>query len=112
MGIMFKLLHLPGGEQLVNYAFLSFILLFLPLYAFDRIQSKAVRTVPEKWQFVAGSVSALSVLLAVLFKMNMMLPPAEALFIVGMSTFSFGFLPFQFWKMYRSSRASQQAVSS
>lgn len=102
MGTMFKLLHMPGGEQLLNFGFFAFTLLFLPLYAYDRFQFNQFRTSYEKWQLALGGMSALAIVSAIVLKMMYLLPPAEFLFIAGTSIFSLGFLPVLFLNLYRS----------
>jgi len=105
MGVMFKLLHMPGGEQLLNFGFFAFILLFLPLYMYDRFKSNGVNTAYEKWQFTLGGLSAVAVVAALVLKIMYVLPTAEFLFIAGVTIFSFGFLPLLFLRIYRQSVA-------
>ncbi len=106
MGFMFKILHMPGADQLLNFGFLTFILLFLPLQALDRFKSSMIKTTQEKWRFILGLVSALAIALAVLFKIGNVLAPAEGFFMIGTIVFSFGFLPLLFFSLYRKSVVS------
>jgi hypothetical protein len=103
MGLMMKLLHMPGGEQLINYGFLSFGLLFLPMLAITHFRKNQAALTHEKFKMIFGYLSAIVIGLAIIFKMQMSLDVAEALFIAGASIFSFGFLPFLFFGMYKKS---------
>lgn len=101
MGLMMKLLHMPGGEQLVNYGFFGFALLFMPMLTFHLYRKNSLRATHEKFKIVLAIVSAALTGLAVLFKMSMNLGWSEAMLITGASVFSFGFLPFHFYGMYK-----------
>jgi hypothetical protein len=103
MGLMMKLLHMPGGEQLINFGFLSFSLLFLPMMAINHFKKRHARLNHEKFKMIFGYLSAIAIGLAIVFKMQMSLDVAEALFMMGASLFSFGFLPLLFFGMYKKS---------
>lgn len=103
MGLMMKLLHMPGGEELVNFGFLGFALLFLPMVTFSRYKSNPGMISYEKFKLIFGFLSATLTGLAVLTKMTMKLEASEILLITGASIFSFGFLPVLFYAMYRRS---------
>ena len=40
IGVAFKLLHLPGANPLFMTGYLSLLLVFVPLFVFDRCQIK------------------------------------------------------------------------
>jgi hypothetical protein len=103
MGLMMKFLHMPGGEELVNFGFLAFALLFLPMLTFSRYKENPGKLSYEKVKIVFGFLSALFTGLAVLFKMTMDLDISTVMLMTGASIFSFGFLPLQFFTMYRKS---------
>ena len=103
MGLMMKFLHMPGGEELVNFGFLAFALLFLPMLTFSRYKENPGKLSYEKVKIVFGFLSALFTGLAVLFKMTMDLDISTVMLMTGASVFSFGFLPLQFFTMYRKS---------
>jgi Na+(H+)/acetate symporter ActP len=105
MGLMLKLLHMPGGEQLINYGFLSFSLLFLPMLAVSHYNSSKGRSISshEKLKMLFGYLSAVVTGLAIFYKMQMQLDISAVLFMTGTSIFSFGFLPFLFFGMYKKS---------
>ena len=103
MGLMMKFLHMPGGEELVNFGFLGFALLFLPMLTVSRYKDSPGKLSYEKAKIVFGFLSALFTGLAVLFKMTMDLEISTIMLMTGASVFAFGFLPLQFFSMYRKS---------
>ena len=109
MGLMMKLLHMPGGEELVNFGFLGFAFLFLPMATLRRYRTDPAVFTHEKCKMLFGFLSAVMISLAVLFKMNMELEAAEILLISGTSIFSFGFLPLFFFGMYKRSASYRAA---
>lgn len=104
LGVMFKLLRWPGADQLFVAGFLLLLLVFVPLSAIDRFKFTLTRALPEKLRAVTGVVAALTVGLAIIFKV-MHLPGADQLLITGSLVFAFGFLPFLFFTLYKKSIA-------
>lgn len=102
IGSLFKIMHWPWATNLFNYGFLAFVLLFLPMLAIDRYKLVLSKAMSEKLRVILGFTSAIVTGLAVLFKV-MQLQGAEILLILGILLFSFGFLPFLFFRMYRKS---------
>lgn len=102
LGWLFNLLHLTGASEMLNYGFLGFLLLFIPMLAFDRYQLNVRKALSGKLRIILGVVSAFIVGIAVAFKI-LHLSGAETMLAVGMLIFIFGFLPFLFFKMYRKS---------
>ncbi|HTF19508.1 MAG TPA: hypothetical protein VK658_15630 [Chryseolinea sp.] len=100
MGLCFKLLNWPGGDQLIVYGFLSFTLLFLPMMTIDRFKVKIQKSLSDKLRFALGSISALLAGVAVLLKM-LHLSGGDHLLLIAAVVFSFGFLPFLFFTNYR-----------
>lgn len=100
MGICFKLLHWPGGDELVTYGFISFTLLFLPMTMIDRFKVKIQKSLSERLRFILGAVSAIFTGLAVVMKI-LHLQGADYMLLGGAVLFSFGFLPFLFFTNYR-----------
>jgi hypothetical protein len=103
MGLMMKFLHMPGGEELINFGFLGFALLFLPMLTVSRYKENPGKLSYEKIKIVFGFLSALFTGLAVLFKMTVEIEIATIMLMTGASVFAFGFLPLQFLTMYRKS---------
>lgn len=104
LGVMFKILHWPGADQLFVAGFLLLLLVFVPLSAIDRFKVILTRALPEKLRVVTGVVAALTVGLAIIFKV-MHLPGADQLLITGSLVFAFGFLPSLFFTLYKNSIA-------
>lgn len=104
MGLMMKLLHMPGGEQLINYGVLCFTLFFLP--AITILNSKSMKDCSplEKFKVLFGILSATLLAISVCLKMAMNLDAAEFLLITDAAVFSFGFLPCLFYGMYQKSQ--------
>ena len=102
IGFLFKLLHWPGGGELSTFGFLGFVLLFIPMLAIDRYKLTLKKALTEKLKVILGFTSVGITGLAVLFKI-MHYPGADILLIVGVLTFSLGFLPFLFFRMYKKS---------
>ena len=100
MGICFKLLHWPGGDELLTYGFISFTLLFLPMTMIDKFKVKIQKSLSERLRYVLGALSAVITGLSVLFKI-LHLQGADFLLLGGAVLFSFGFLPFLFFTNYR-----------
>jgi hypothetical protein len=102
LGWLFSLLHLTGASEMFNYGFLGFLLLFIPMLAFDRYKLSLRKALSEKLRIILGVVSAFLVGIAVAFKI-LHLSGADTMLAVGMLIFIFGFLPFLFFNMYRKS---------
>jgi hypothetical protein len=102
LGWLFRILHLPGGTELVNYGFLGFALLFLPLLAINQFKVSINKALSEKLRIILGLLSGFITCIAIFFKV-MRYPGADSLLICGALLFIFGFLPFLFFTMYRKS---------
>ncbi len=102
LGWLFNVLGWLGGGDLFTYGFLAFVLIFLPMLAIDRYKLVLNRALTEKLRVILGFTSAIVTGLAVLFKI-MHLQGAQMLLILGILLFSFGFLPFLFFRMYKKS---------
>lgn len=104
MGLTFKILHMPGADELFNIGFFGFTLLFLPLLTIDRFKQKIHSALTERLRLVLGFISAVTIGSSVLFKV-FHYQGADVLLLVGISIFSFGFLPFLFFSLYKKSIA-------
>ena len=102
VGWTFKLLHLPGGNELIIGGGLGFSLLFLPMLAIDYFKVKINLALSERLRFVMGCISAVLLSLAWTFKLAH-LNGADLLLIAGTMVLSLGFLPFLFFNMYKKS---------
>ncbi|MBB3697532.1 hypothetical protein KMW28_05080 [Flammeovirga yaeyamensis] len=101
-GVTFKLLHMPYGNELFMIGFLTLLLLFVPLYTIDKFKVNLSKSISVRLKFILGLVAAVSTGLSGLFKM-MHLQGAPILLLFGAFIFAFGFLPFYFFNMYKSS---------
>ena len=104
MGLMMKLLHMPGGEQLVNYGVLSFTVIFLPGITIMNSKNMKDCSRVEKFKVLFGILSATLLAISVCLKMTLNLDAAEILFMTVASVFSFGFLPCLFYGLYKKSQ--------
>jgi hypothetical protein len=102
MGLLFKILHLPGSQELAIYGFLTFVLLFVPLATIDRFKVKMQSAFSDRLRIITGLTSGAMISLGVLLKLFYM-NGANFSILAGMIFFSFGFLPLLFFKMYRKS---------
>jgi hypothetical protein len=102
IGWLFKILHWPGADELFNYGFLSFVLLFVPLIAIDRYKVNIGRALSDRLRIMLGFASAVLVGVALVMKF-LHLTGADQLLVLGSLVFIFGFLPFLFFRMYRKS---------
>lgn len=102
MGVTFKLLHMRGGEQLITYGFLTFALIFLPLVVINYFKVNLNAPWTDRARIVLGILSALATGMAIVMKF-FSLQWAEVLLLTGAALFSFGFLPFLFFTMYKRS---------
>jgi len=102
IGLTFKILHMPGADELFNFGFFGFTLIFLPMLTMDRFKQNLHRALSERLRLVLGFLSAVLIGTSVLFK-TFHYQGADVVLLVGISFFSFGFLPFLFFSMYKKS---------
>jgi len=102
IGSLFKIMHWPYANILVISGMIAFLLLFVPLFALDRYKVQASKAMSGKIKILVGSVSAFLIGLSVVFKM-MHLMGASVLLVLGVGLFTFGFLPFLFFSLYKKS---------
>jgi hypothetical protein len=100
LGWMFSLLHWPGGYELFNSGFLGFLMLFVPMLAFDQYKRHKQKSLLEKVKIFLGTFSSLIVGMSLVFKL-FHLQGADVVLITGVLAFTFGFLPFLFFTMYK-----------
>jgi hypothetical protein len=102
LGFIFKILNWLGGWQLLLYGTLGFVFLFVPLLALNYYKTNIQKALSEKFRITLGVSSAFLFGTSVVFKI-MSLQGADILLLASGLTFSFGFLPFLFYKMYQKS---------
>lgn len=102
MGLTFKILHMPGADELFNLGFFGFTLVFLPMITIDRYKQNLHKALSERLRLILGFLSAVLIGFSVLFKIFHR-PNADVMLLIGIAVFSFGFLPFLFFSMYKKS---------
>lgn len=102
LGWCFGMMHWLGARELSIFGLLGFVLLYVPLLIIDRFKTKIRWVLSEKLKFILGAISGLLLTGAVFFKI-LHLPGADQLLLLGTGLFTFGFLPFLFFTMYKNS---------
>jgi hypothetical protein len=101
-GVGFKLFEWPGANVLMGAGSLALLLVFLPLWAFDKNKYKMNKKPLERWRLILGISSSVLVGLSILFKIFHLMG-AEQLFFLGALFFVVGFLPLFFFNSYKKS---------
>ena len=102
LGWLFVTLSWPGGRELFNSGFLGLLMLFIPMMAIYRYKIRRPKIVLERLRIALGTVSSFITGLSLVFKV-LHLQGADVLLILGVLIFTFGFLPFLFFNLYRKS---------
>ena len=102
VGFTFKILHLPGAEEMFKLGFFGFTLVFLPMITIDRYKQNLHKALSERLRLLLGFLSAVLIGFSVMFKI-FHLPYANEMLLISIGVFSFGFLPFLFFSMYKKS---------
>ena len=102
IGATFKLLHITGANILFMTGFLVFLLIFIPLLAFDRYAAASSSASYERLKIIIGLVAAVITGISGLFKL-MHLQGANVLLLLGVLIFTAGILPLFFYSMYKKS---------
>lgn len=103
-GIGFKLLHFQGASMLLSIGGLGLVFLFLPLLLINKYKSLAHEVLTERLKWVLGGLSLLLLILSISMKL-LHLMGAAVMLGASFLFFGFGFLPFFFFRMYKSSVA-------
>lgn len=101
-GVTFKLLFLPFATELFMIGFLTLLLVFVPLYAIDKYKVSLSKSISVRLKIILGLAAAVITGLSGVFKL-MHLQGTSMLLLLGAFIFAFGFLPFYFFTMYKSS---------
>ena len=102
IGWLFVTLSWPGGRELFNSGFLGLLMLFIPMMAVYRYKIFRPKAVSDKLRIVLGSASGFIIGLSLIFKV-LHLQGADQMLVTGVLMFTFGFLPFLFFNLYRKS---------
>ncbi|MEQ9232379.1 MAG: hypothetical protein RIF46_16985 [Cyclobacteriaceae bacterium] len=102
VGFLFKILHLPGADQLTMIGIIGLAFIFLPLILADRFKHLGNQATIEKIKWIFGGLSALVFAIGGLFKI-LHWPGAGLLLGLSFLLFCVGFLPLLFFRMYKKS---------
>ncbi len=105
MGILFKILHWSGANELVILGFGGLLLIFLPLLWMARNKNVKEESSFERKRNFTGLVCLILVSAGAVLKV-LHLASANEILILGTIAFSFVFLPMTFLKMYKQATAS------
>ncbi|MEP4532035.1 MAG: hypothetical protein ABJ004_03040 [Cyclobacteriaceae bacterium] len=101
IGLLFKLLHWPGAT-LFLIGLLGMASVFVPLVLINKFKTEVHAVLSEKMKWVLGASSFLLFCFGGVFKI-LHLPGSVVLVVSAFVIFGFGFLPFLFFRMYKTS---------
>ncbi|WKV11311.1 hypothetical protein [Marivirga harenae] len=102
-GAFFKILHLPGATVLLFSGLMGLSFIFLPLILINKFKDKVLKVMSEKLKWIFGTLSLMLLFVGGTFKI-LHLQGAAVIFGLGMLSFGLLFLPFLFFRMYKSSQ--------
>lgn len=105
LGWLFIVLDWLGGRELFYYGILGLLLIFIPMIAIHRYKVLIRKSLSEKLRILLGSISGFIIGLSLVFKV-LHLQGADFVLVFGVLLFTFGFLPFLFFNLYRKSVTS------
>jgi hypothetical protein len=103
LGWLFVLLQWTGGRELLNYGSLVFLMIFIPMLGLSQ-RKKTSTMLRDKLRLLIGITSSLTVGLAIVLKL-FHLQGADIILVGGVLLFTFGFLPFLFFGLYKKAIA-------
>jgi len=106
--VLFKALHLPGAGVLLVIASFVLIFVFVPLVLLYFYRKQFSKYVSYKMKYVFGYIGLALLLTGAVFKI-MHWPGAGLLLVVSVTVINFVFLPFLFYRLYRTSEAKEYA---
>ena len=102
-GAFFKIMHFPGANIMLFSGLIGISFIFLPLLLINKFKDKVFNVMSEKLKWIFGTLSIMLILLGSLFKV-LHLQGAAVIFGSGMLIFGMLFLPFLFFRMYKTSQ--------
>lgn len=105
MGIAFKILHLKGAGFLLTWGLLSFTLLYLPAQVIVWYRDNELTSSSQKWKIGFALLSGLIHAAAIIMRLARVDIDLDMVFLAGAAVFSFGFLPIQFFSLYKKAVA-------
>jgi hypothetical protein len=103
LGYLFRIMHLPGADQLTYYGLFAFALVFLPLLAAFQYRNIFTKIMSVKLRFIFLLIVSMLLSFGIILKMQALPEIGNPLVIAGVLIFTFGFLPTQFFRMYKQS---------
>lgn len=103
LGWLFVLLQWTGGRELLNYGSLVFLMIFIPMLGLSQ-RKNALKVLRDKLRLLIGITSSLTVGLSIVLKL-LHLQGADIILVGGVLLFTFGFLPFLFFNLYKKAIA-------
>jgi hypothetical protein len=103
LGWLFVLLRWPGGPEMLNYGSLVFLMIFVPMLVLSQ-RKTPLKLRRDKLRQLIGITSSLTVGLSIVFKL-FHLQGGELILVAGVLMFTFGFLPFLFFSLYKKAIA-------
>jgi hypothetical protein len=102
LGLTFRIFDWTGGSELFFYGLLGFVFLFVPMITINKFKLNLHGTLIEKLRIITGVLSGVIVGLGIILKV-LGVQGADQLIFGGALLFSFVFLPFLFFNMYKKS---------
>lgn len=104
VGVMFKMLSLPGASTLLSVGGIGLAFIFFPMLIINKYKALTREVLSEKLKWILGGVSLLMLILSISMKL-LHLQGAALMLGASFLAFGFGFLPFFFFRMYKKSVA-------
>lgn len=105
-GFLFRILHMPGADELLTFGFMGFVLLYLPLSAVGYWKANSGKSLLEKLKSITGTASGGMIGLGLVFKVLAM-PGGDQLVLGGGLFFTLIYLPVYFFDAYKKSLEDQ-----
>jgi len=103
VGAFFKVMHFPGANIMLFSGLLGISFIFLPLLLINKFKHRVFNVMSEKLKWIFGTLSIMLILIGSGFKI-LHLQGATVIFGLGMLIFGILFLPFLFFRMYKSNQ--------
>lgn len=103
---LFKALHWPAAGLLLVIASFVLIFVFMPLVLLYFYRKQFSKYVSYKMKYVFGYIGLALLLTGAVFKI-MHWPGSGLLFLISVTVINFGFLPFLFYRLYRTFEAKE-----
>lgn len=102
LGLLFKFMSWPGGFYPLMFGTLGLGFVFLPLLTLNQLKLKANHLLSEKIKYILGLTAGLLFTTSIVFKQQHLMG-TDILLVSSIVIFTFGFLPFLFFRLYKKS---------